>query len=137
MQDNETRFKNMGTLFTIAGGMSFLSSIFSGFKTRTLIVSDLLFFVGVFLILGPTKFLQFVISKKRMYGSITIFIGIVLVLFKRNVFGGIIQLLGIFLMFGGFLPKLITVLRNTPVIGKYFRFALPSWLYRNNEDLQI
>lgn len=133
---SETDYKSLGTLLTVAGGLSFISSIFSGFNRRMTIVSNVLFFLGVFLVLGIKKFISFITNKKRMLGTIIYSIGFLLILFGRNGWGGFLQIFGLLAMFGGFIPKLLNKMQKLPYIGKYFRFALPSFLYDiSNEEL--
>ena len=135
MTESEEKYRNIGTLFTIAGTMSFISAIFSKCNTKMIIISNLLFFSGVYLILGTKKFFSFITNQKRIMGIISFGFGFVFVLFGRNFLGTFLEIFSIFVLFGGFLPKVIHYMRSIPIIGKYFRFALPSWLYRNNEKI--
>lgn len=135
MDEGEENYKNLGTLLSIAGTLSFVSSVLSGCNRRMLLASNFLIFVGVFLILGTQKFIKFFSSKKRIPGTILTVFGLLLIIIKKNVWGGLIQIVGVLILFGGFLPKLMNILQKIPYIGKYFRFALPSFFYQTNEEL--
>ena len=134
MADTENSYRNLGTLLTVAGGMSFLSSMLSGFNRRMTIASNLLLFAGVYLILGTRRFIRFMTEQKRLPGAALYGLGFLLVLFKRNVLGGLLELIGTFALFGGFLPRFMNMMQKVPYIGKYFRFALPSFIYRQSEQ---
>jgi hypothetical protein len=137
MSGNEEGYRNLGTLLTIAGGLSFFSAILSGFNRRMTVASNLLIFAGVALVLGPQKFIQFLSNSKRIAGTLTFILGFVLVVFNRRFFGAICELIGIFILFGGFVPRILNVLQRMPYIGKYFRFALPSFFYRNVDEEEL
>ena len=136
MSDIETKYKNMGALFAFAGGVSFISGVFGGCKKTPIIVSNVLVIVGMILVLRE-NFIKFITKKNKMPGCIVFAVGLVLILINHNIFGTLIELVGAGLLFGGFIPRLITALRKIPYIGKYFRFSLPSWMYQNNEELPL
>ena len=127
---NENNYANLGTLLTVAGGLSFLSSMLAGFNRRMTIASDLLLIAGVYLILGTRRFVAFVTDQKRIIGSILYVLGLFLVLIGRSGWGGLLELIGMFGLFGGFLPRFMNIMQKVPYIGKYFRFALPSFIYK-------
>ena len=136
MSDIEPKYKNAGGLLTFAGTFAFISAILHGCSRKGIIISNILIFSGVLLILQD-KFMKFFTKKNKIVSSVVFLIGFLLVLFKRNYLGALIELIGICFMFGGFIPRLITALRKVPYIGKYFRFSLPSWMYQNNEELPL
>lgn len=133
MSESETNYANMGTLLTVAGALSFISAIFSGFDRRMTVAANVLFMVGVYLVLGSRRFIKFITEKKRMTGSILYGLGFLLVIFKKNVLGGLIELIAIFTLFGGFIPRLLNMAQKLPYVGKYFRFALPNFIYKHSE----
>lgn len=120
---------NLGTLLTVAGALSFVSAMFSGFNFRMTMASNVLFIAGVYLILGARRFVRFLSDRKRLPGAVLYIIGVVLIIIGRSGWGGLIELVGMFAMFGGFLPRLMNILQKLPYIGKYFRFALPSFIH--------
>ena len=136
MSEIEPKYKNAGTLLTFAGAFAFISAVFDRCSRKGIIISNILIFSGIFLILQE-KFLKFFTNKNKLAASAVFLFGFLLVIIKHNVIGALIELIGIGLMFGGFFPRLITALRKLPYIGKYFRFSLPSWMYKNNEELPL
>lgn len=100
------------------------------------VAANVLFMVGVFLVLGSRRFIKFITDKKRMIGTVLYALGFLLILFRRNVIGGLLELVAIFALFGGFIPRLLNMAQKLPYIGKYFRFALPNFIYRHSETLE-
>jgi hypothetical protein len=133
----DENYRNLGTLLTVAGGLSFVSAIFSGFSRRMTIAANLLFFSGVLLVLGIRKFAKFLSQPKRILGSIIFLVGFLCVLGGRNWTGGLMEIIGVLTIFGGFVPRLMNTLQKVPYIGKYFRFALPTRLYPTPEELPL
>lgn len=135
---DENSLSGLGTLLTIAGFLSFISGLFTGCTRKTMIISNLLFFIGVYIILGMQKFISFVTNKKRIPGTVIFSIGLLLIIFGRNYIGTLAEIIGIFLMFNGFLPRVMTFLRRLPYVGKYFRkIHLPAWMYDNDDTLPM
>jgi hypothetical protein len=137
MSEQPQGYTNLGTLLTIAGGLSFISAILSGFNRRMTVASNLLIFAGVALVLGTQKFIQFLTNPRRISGTLVFLLGFVLILFNRRFFAAICELIGIFILFGGFVPKMMNILQRVPYIGQYFRFALPSFFYRNVDQEEL
>jgi hypothetical protein len=136
----DDNFKNLGTLLTVAGGLSFLSAAFSGFNRRMTIAGNLMIFAGVYLVLGAVKFAKFLSQPHRIAGSVVFALGFVLILTNKLAFrltGGLLELTRLMSLFGGFLPRLMNTLQKVPYIGQYFRFALPRWLYPKSERLPL
>jgi hypothetical protein len=131
---SDESYRSIGTLLTVAGGLSFISALFSGFDRRMTIASNLLIFIGVYLVLGAEKFIRFLSSPRRAIGTAVFVIGFVLICFKKGFWGGLFEIGGICTLFGGFLPKLMNILQKVPYIGKYFRFALPRFLYQDHSE---
>lgn len=134
MSDTDNSYRNLGTLLTVAGGLSFISALLSGFNKRMTIASNLLLFTGVYLILGTRRFVRFITDQKRIVGAGIYGFGFLLVLIGRTGWGGLLELIGTFGLFGGFLPRFMNMMQKVPYIGKYFRFALPSFIYRQSEQ---
>jgi hypothetical protein len=131
-------YGGLGTLLTIAGALSFIAALFSCFHPRMTIASNFLIFDGVYLILGPHKFRKFILTPYRAIGTAIFVIGLVLIIFRIVWWGGILELVGLFTVFGCFLPHLIRFLQTLPIIGGFFRFAIPRRFYRaTDEDLPL
>lgn len=134
MDDINQSNKKIGVICSAIGALGFLISIFMNFNRTYILISDCLFFVGIFFILGINRTIHLFTSQKRLPATLFMSFGIIITSFNHGFFGAIIQLIGAFLMFGGFLPKLFNSLSKLPVIGPVFRVALPSFVYDMQDD---
>ena len=134
MSNNEQNFKSLGTLLSVAGALSFISGIFSCFNKRIMIISNILIILGVFLVLGLEKFISFITNKKRIVPAIIYLVGFILILINWRIIGGLTEIVGFLSLFGGFLPRFMNMAQKLPYVGKYFRFALPSFFYKEAND---
>ena len=60
----------------------------------------------------------------KLRGVVVFFLGITLVLLRWTFVGFILELIGMVSLFGGFLPTVITFLRNVPFIGPFLSFPV-------------
>ena len=115
----------------IGGGfLFFILGIFS-FSSEFLITANLLFLIGLNLLMTPRNFINFLIRKEKLKGTVAFFIGIILIFLKQAILGIIGELVGAYWLFGGFLPMLFTVLSKIPVLG----LLIPASLRRKGENL--
>ena len=134
MEDIDQTNKKIGVICSAIGALGFLISIFMNFSRSYMLFSDCLFFVGIFFILGIDRAIHLFTSPKRAPSTGFMAFGIVLAFLNHGFYGAIFQLIGAFLMFGGFLPHLFHSLSKLPIIGPIFRVALPSFFYEMNDD---
>ena len=134
MEDIDQSNKKIGVICSAIGALGFLISIFMNFNRTYMLLSDCIFFIGIFFILGTNRTIHLFASPKRAPATALISFGIIITLFNHGFYGAIIQLIGAFLMFGGFLPHLFHSLSKLPIIGPLFRVALPSFFYEMNDD---
>ncbi|CAH1757919.1 16873_t:CDS:2 [Entrophospora sp. SA101] len=99
-----------GTLFMFLGVVLF-------FDGGLLAIGNILFLSGILLIIGFDKTIAFFSRKDKIRGTICFFGGIVLVFVKWPFLGIIIELFGVFNLFGDFFPVIVRVLRRIPLIG--------------------
>ena len=78
---------------------------------------QLLFLLGITLLIGFKKTLIFFKRPAKLRGTICFLGGIVLVLIKWPVVGMVVEVFGILNLFGNFFPIILSLLRNMPVIG--------------------
>ena len=133
----EEDYKSFGTVLTIAGFLAFVGGFLGGCQRKTMLLADILIFLGVYLVLGYDKFVSFVTNKKRVVGSIVSSFGFILILIGNNIIGSLFQLLGIFSMFGGFVPSLLKSLRTSPYIGTYIETYVPVWVFQYGDEGQL
>ncbi|EZF31298.1 hypothetical protein H101_05077, partial [Trichophyton interdigitale H6] len=111
------------------------------FDRSLLAMGNILFLIGLPLILGPQKTLAFFARRQKLTGTVTFALGIFLILFRWPLIGFCVELYGLFVLFGDFLVTLGGFVGSIPVVGPYLRRAL-VWLgtmggRRPNQDLPV
>ncbi|VVT51344.1 uncharacterized protein SAPINGB_P003065 [Magnusiomyces paraingens] len=99
-----------GVGFTAAGIITFFDSALLAF-------GNLLFLIGIGLIIGLRRTFYFFARPNKIRGTICFVLGIVLILFKRSFVGFGIECIGILSLFGDFFGVIVAFLRSLPVIG--------------------
>lgn len=106
---------------TAAGVVLFLLGVITFFDSSLLAIGNILFVLGVVLIIGPTRTIYFFARPTKIKPTLFFFGGILLILFKRSFIGFIIEGFGILSLFGDFLGTIVQFLRSVPVIGSLLR----------------
>ncbi|KAK1442807.1 hypothetical protein BgAZ_303250 [Babesia gibsoni] len=70
---------------------------------------------GLFSILGSKKFISFFKNPSRVKGSSVYFLGILAVFLGWVFVGFILEAVGFYLLFGAFLPNIVSYIRVTPL----------------------
>ncbi|KAL7567762.1 hypothetical protein ACA910_000517 [Epithemia clementina (nom. ined.)] len=104
----------LGCVFLLLGCM-FL------FDSAMLAIGDILFLSGLTLTIGVSRTVRFFSRPDRIRGIIAFFGGIVLVMIRWPIFGMICQFYGLIYLFGQFFPIAVDSMKDTPVIGEFFR----------------
>lgn len=112
-----TETQKFGVFFTSAGSLFFFLGIMSFFDSSLLILSNILFIIGVILIIGTQKTLYFFTRPEKIRGTISFVVGLVLLLSKHSFYGFIFESFGILALFGEFFATLVQFLRSLPFIG--------------------
>jgi hypothetical protein len=99
-----------GCLFLFLGMLLF-------FDKALLALGNVLFLAGITLLIGTRKTLVFFFRKSKRRGTACFAFGIILVLINWPVIGMLIEIFGIFNLFGNFFPIVISILRGFPIIG--------------------
>jgi hypothetical protein len=113
------------------GAAFFIIAVFRLFNRRFLITADVLLLIGINLMMHPRAFFAHLIQKAKLKGTIAFAAGIVLVCLRLAFVGAICELVGVYWLFGGFLPLFFSLVSKLPIIG----FLIPSSLKK--EDLDI
>eukprot|EP00808_Paulinella_micropora_P008886 g77606.t1 len=99
-----------GILFLFLGVLFF-------FDRPLLALGNVLFLAGTTLLIGPSKTLRFFASKTKIRGTVCLFTGVALVFVGWVIVGMVIEVFGIFNLFGNFFPIIVASLRRMPVVG--------------------
>ena len=101
---------------------SYSFSQFHPLKLRTpsdTVHQQILFVIGLTIIIGPQKTLLFFARRQKLKGTAAFFGGLALILMRWAFIGFLVELYGIFILFGDFLGTIAGFARNIPVIGPY------------------
>ncbi|QEU58648.1 Got1 [Kluyveromyces lactis] len=109
--------QQFGAVFTFGGCLFFLFGIFTFFDRALLAVGNILFLLGVLLMIGPHKTLKFFTRPTKRRGTLFLVFGIFMILCKWTFLGFIIESLGIVGLFGDFFGVILQLLRSIPIIG--------------------
>lgn len=102
---------------------------------RRLAMGNILFLIGLTLIIGFQKTLSFFARRQKWKGTAAFTAGIVLILLRWAFFGFLIELYGILVLFGDFFATIAGFVGNIPVVGPYIARALErvGAVQRNSE----
>jgi hypothetical protein len=134
MAEDESAVRQLGVFLTGIGSLLFVSSVLTRFSRGVLLTSNASFIAGVFCILGFRKACGLFFRPRHIPATIALATGIAFIALRRGPIGAVWQLIGAFLMFGGFLPVVFNRLRKVPVIGPYLRVPLPRFVYGMNAE---
>lgn len=99
----------------VAFGISFLFlGILLLFDKGLLAIGNILFLSGLGCAIGPKRTLSFFFQRHKVKASVSFLGGIIVVLMGWPIVGMIIETYGFVLLFSGFLPVAINVLRKVP-----------------------
>lgn len=85
-----------------------------------LVTANILLLLGLLLALGFRQFFGYLFSRERFKGTVAFLAGAVLIVVKLGLPGLICQLVGLYWLFGGFIPIIFSLLSRIPVIGRLF-----------------
>lgn len=95
----------------------FILGIITFFDSGFLALGNILFVIGIILIIGPQRTITFFTRPTKIRGTICFGIGIILILMKHAFVGFLIESFGILGLFGDFFGTIIQFLRSIPYIG--------------------
>ena len=85
---------------------------------------QILFLLGLTLIIGLQKTAVFFARRQKLKGTAAFAAGITLILLRWPLIGFLVELYGIFVLFGDFFATIASFAGNIPVIGPYIEIAL-------------
>jgi hypothetical protein len=100
--------------------------------------SQILFLIGLTIIIGPQKTLLFFARRQKLKGTAAFFGGLALILMKWALVGFLVEGYGIFILFGDFLGTIAGFARNLPVVGPWIGVLVDrSGVANRNSELPV
>ncbi|CRG88615.1 Protein transport protein GOT1 [Talaromyces islandicus] len=130
--------QKVGAIFCTGGGLFLFGGVVMFFDRSMLAMGNILFLIGLTLIIGVQKTLAFFSRPQKLKGTVAFAAGILLILFKWAFVGFFVELYGILILFGDFLVTIGQFAGNVPVIGPYIQQALVALAgQRRNAELPV
>ncbi len=106
--------------------------------TRAADDGQILFLIGLTIIIGPQKTLLFFARRQKAKGTAAFFAGLALILLRWPLVGFCVELYGIVVLFGDFLGTIAGFARNAPFVGPYIGLLVDRMgLGRRNTELPV
>ncbi|EGW31112.1 uncharacterized protein SPAPADRAFT_142784 [Spathaspora passalidarum NRRL Y-27907] len=109
--------QKFGVGFTAGGIFFFFFGIITFFDSGFLALGNILFILGLILIIGPQRTISFFTRPTKIRGTICFVLGILLILVKHPFVGFVLESFGILGLFGDFFGTIVQFLRSIPYIG--------------------
>ncbi|KAK4126240.1 Got1-domain-containing protein [Parathielavia appendiculata] len=131
--------QKIGVAFCSGGGFFLIGGVLLFFDRAMLAMGNILFLIGLTIIIGPQKTALFFARKQKLKGTAAFFAGLALILLRWPLVGFLVELYGIIVLFGDFLGTIAGFARNVPVVGPYIGMVLDraglGW--RRNAELPV
>ncbi|PMD25750.1 Golgi transport protein-like protein [Hyaloscypha hepaticicola] len=103
----------------LPGGFFLIGGVILFFDRAMLAMGNILFLIGLTIIIGPQKTALFFARRQKLKGTAAFFGGLFLILMRWALIGFLVELYGIFILFGDFLGTIAGFARNIPVVGPW------------------
>jgi hypothetical protein len=132
----------IGVAFCSGGGLFLFAGILMFFDRSMLAMGNILFLIGLTLIIGPQKTFVFFARRNKWKGTAAFSVGITLILLRWPLTGFLVETYGIFVLFGDFFATIASFAGNIPVVGPYVQMGLNSLMRvlgvgRRNAELPV
>lgn len=108
------------------------------FDRSMLAMGNILFLIGLTLIIGWQKTFVFFARRQKLKGTAAFMAGIVLIILRWPLTGFLVELYGIFVLFGDFFATIASFAGNIPIVGPYIQMILRKIpIARRNEELPV
>ena len=99
---------------------------------------QILFLIGLVLLIGIQKTFAFFSRRQKLRGTVAFVIGIFLILARWPLTGFLVELYGIFILFGDFFATIASFAGNIPIVGPYIQLAFEKMgVRRGASDLPV
>lgn len=130
--------QKIGVAFCSGGGFFLIGGVMLFFDRAMLAMGNILFLIGLTIIIGPQKTLVFFARKQKLKGTAAFFGGLTLILMRWSLVGFLVELYGIMVLFGDFLGTIAGFARNVPIVGPYIGILIDKMgLGRRNAELPV
>ncbi|KAK4043387.1 Got1/Sft2-like family-domain-containing protein [Parachaetomium inaequale] len=132
--------QKVGVAFCSGGGFFLIAGVLLFFDRAMLAMGNILFLIGLTIIIGPQKTALFFARKQKLKGTAAFFAGLALILLRWPLVGFLVELYGIMVLFGDFLGTIAGFARNVPVVGPYIGLVIdrvPGLGERRNAELPV
>ncbi|KAF6233701.1 hypothetical protein HO173_007913 [Letharia columbiana] len=116
--------QKVGVAFCSGGGFFLVGGVIMFFDRAMLAMGNILFLLGLTLIIGLQKTAVFFARRQKLKGTAAFAAGIILIVLRWPLVGFLIELYGIFVLFGDFFSTIGGFAGNIPVVGPYIQQAL-------------
>jgi maltodextrin utilization protein YvdJ len=110
----------IGRGLTAFGAAFFVLGIFIFINRKLLVTADILILLGLVLALGFRQFFGYLFSRERLKGTTAFLAGAALIVLRLGLPGVICEIVGLYWLFGGFIPIIFSLLSRIPIIGWFF-----------------
>lgn len=114
---NPDNTRQLGAILTGLGAMFFFVGILLFFDSGLIAMSNILFIVGVVLVIGVGRVSGFFFQRQRLRGTICFALGVTMVFMKWTFSGIVVEAFGFINLFGDFFPLLLASARKIPILG--------------------
>ncbi|KAK0643563.1 Got1 family protein [Cercophora newfieldiana] len=130
--------QKIGVAFCSGGGFFLIGGVMLFFDRAMLAMGNILFLIGLTIIIGPQKTMVFFARKQKLKGTAAFFGGLALILLRWPLIGFLVELYGIMVLFGDFLGTIAGFARNVPIVGPYIGILIDKvGLGRRNAELPV
>ncbi|KAL2267578.1 hypothetical protein VTJ83DRAFT_4855 [Remersonia thermophila] len=131
--------QKIGVAFCSGGGFFLVGGVVLFFDRAMLAMGNILFLIGLTIIIGPQKTALFFARRQKLKGTAAFFAGLALILLRWPLIGFLVELYGILVLFGDFLGTIAGFARNLPVVGPYLGAAVDRTgiAARRNAELPV
>ena len=119
-----TDTQKIGVAFCSGGGFFLLGGVMMFFDRAMLAMGNILFLIGLTLIIGVQKTSAFFARRQKWKGTLAFAAGIMLILLRWPFFGFLIELYGILVLFGDFFATIAGFVGSIPVVGPWIAVGL-------------
>ncbi|KAL1301782.1 hypothetical protein AAFC00_005978 [Neodothiora populina] len=119
-----TDMQKIGVAFCSGGGFFLIGGVILFFDRAMLAMGNILFLLGITLLLGPQRTFLFFARRQKWQGTAAFVAGIILILMRWPLLGFVVEIYGIFVLFGEFFKTIAGFAYNIPVVGPYLAKGL-------------